>query len=479
MNFNKKGFTLVELIVVITILAILGTIAFLSLQGYSKKSRNSVRSIDVGVMKQSLWIFVIESWKYPQPDNAQNISYSWVTVFSQWVFWDNVMKNLWDLSHKPVDPQLEIEYNYSVSQSRNKYQLWWISEGDLYWYQENDLISQSYTLSNNEVQAFVSWEFNVYDLKIQTGSTCYTLAIPSMMITNPPWDWELVKWSNYKFSYNTSLNIPINFLNQVETPLSWVDFTISEVLNTCSVNTLPELNTYISKLSLAYQPLSGKEQFDEIIFNSLTTPFQIWSIVKLQENWIKIWDWLLEAIYEAAPDNIFFDTFGTDGALSWHIPDTLWSRTGSDLGSYTIIWNMLEKTSASLWGVTPLPNPSITSENTFLEFTAVDFAWWNINIYSRYEDATKHYLININTWGYTITRNNSWSTTLSSISETIPNNSLIKIVYSWPSIELLINGISKSFNYDNSVNAISTQWKLILELENNTAKIDDYKLLYK
>jgi len=47
MNYNKKGFTLVELIVVITILAVLGTIAFLSLQGYSKKSRNSVRSIDI------------------------------------------------------------------------------------------------------------------------------------------------------------------------------------------------------------------------------------------------------------------------------------------------------------------------------------------------------------------------------------------------------------------------------------------------
>jgi len=35
---NKKAFTLVELIVVITILAILWTIAFISLQGYSRVS---------------------------------------------------------------------------------------------------------------------------------------------------------------------------------------------------------------------------------------------------------------------------------------------------------------------------------------------------------------------------------------------------------------------------------------------------------
>ncbi len=39
----RTGFTLVELIVTITILAILGTIAFISLQGYTKTSRNAVR----------------------------------------------------------------------------------------------------------------------------------------------------------------------------------------------------------------------------------------------------------------------------------------------------------------------------------------------------------------------------------------------------------------------------------------------------
>jgi len=44
---TKKAFTLVELIVVITILAILGTIAFISLQGYSADARNSKRTQDL------------------------------------------------------------------------------------------------------------------------------------------------------------------------------------------------------------------------------------------------------------------------------------------------------------------------------------------------------------------------------------------------------------------------------------------------
>jgi prepilin-type N-terminal cleavage/methylation domain-containing protein len=51
---TKKAFTLVELIVVITILAILGTIAFISLQGYSADARNSKRTEDLGNILKSV-----------------------------------------------------------------------------------------------------------------------------------------------------------------------------------------------------------------------------------------------------------------------------------------------------------------------------------------------------------------------------------------------------------------------------------------
>ena len=44
---KKAGFTLVELIVVITILAILGTIAFISLQGNTQEAKNSKVTSDV------------------------------------------------------------------------------------------------------------------------------------------------------------------------------------------------------------------------------------------------------------------------------------------------------------------------------------------------------------------------------------------------------------------------------------------------
>ena len=59
---TKSWFTLVELIVVITILAILWTIAFISLQGYSRSARDVRRTTDIqnikksGIIVKSVWL---------------------------------------------------------------------------------------------------------------------------------------------------------------------------------------------------------------------------------------------------------------------------------------------------------------------------------------------------------------------------------------------------------------------------------------
>jgi len=83
-RLQKKWFTLVELIVVITILAILWTIAFLSFQWYSRDARDSKRTSDVNNMKTTLELFNVNTWKYPSPDSLSTISYSWDTVWYQW-----------------------------------------------------------------------------------------------------------------------------------------------------------------------------------------------------------------------------------------------------------------------------------------------------------------------------------------------------------------------------------------------------------
>ena len=55
-NTKSQAFTLVELIVVITILAILGTIAFISLQGYSQDAKNAKIGSDLSSIAKKITI---------------------------------------------------------------------------------------------------------------------------------------------------------------------------------------------------------------------------------------------------------------------------------------------------------------------------------------------------------------------------------------------------------------------------------------
>lgn len=80
---NLHGFTLVELIVVITILVILGTIAFTSLTGYSGSARDSNRVSDVSNISKGLDITYIKTGSYPTPDNFFSVTYSGGILWTQ------------------------------------------------------------------------------------------------------------------------------------------------------------------------------------------------------------------------------------------------------------------------------------------------------------------------------------------------------------------------------------------------------------
>ncbi|MFA6090253.1 MAG: type II secretion system protein, partial [Candidatus Gracilibacteria bacterium] len=73
---SYSGFTLVELIVVITILVILGTIAFLNLGGFQSSARDANRIENLTNLKKGLDIVQIKSGKYPLPENSVNITAS-------------------------------------------------------------------------------------------------------------------------------------------------------------------------------------------------------------------------------------------------------------------------------------------------------------------------------------------------------------------------------------------------------------------
>ena len=125
---KKNAFTLVELIVTITILAILWTIAYVGFQNHLKGARDYVRITDVSTLNKSFELFYLSSSIYPDPDSYFNISYSWVVIWKQWELGPSVSQNLSSLNKIPIDPLFATKYTYSVDANNQNYQVGWITE---------------------------------------------------------------------------------------------------------------------------------------------------------------------------------------------------------------------------------------------------------------------------------------------------------------------------------------------------------------
>lgn len=127
---DKRGFTLVELIVTVTILGVLTTISFVSLGGYSKNARDSVRVSDIANIEKSFRIYSAKnSSQYPLSGSGKNVTFSGTTIWNQGTFDDSVSRMVGGmLSKKPVDPQYGNEYTYSVLASGDQYSIASITE---------------------------------------------------------------------------------------------------------------------------------------------------------------------------------------------------------------------------------------------------------------------------------------------------------------------------------------------------------------
>ncbi len=206
-KLHNKGFTLVELIVVISILIILGTIAFISMQNYTKTSRDSVRISDMSRMKTWLELFQIEAAKYPDPDGTTSITYSGSTVWTQWDFGQIAFQSVDKLDKLPLDPLTEINYGYSVTNTKKEYQLSWVMETDEY----TTLNTDTLNAADKEWMLRIIGNYNGEIIKVQASWTTHVLAVPSIITST--WTDLLDIITNDKLAYDGYRNLPSNYSN--------------------------------------------------------------------------------------------------------------------------------------------------------------------------------------------------------------------------------------------------------------------------
>ncbi len=207
MKKHNKAFTLVELIVVITILAILWTIAFIAMESYSKSSRDSVRISDMSKIKSVLEYFYIGAWKYPVTTDWTDITYSWWMIWQQWDFWETTFNNISRLDKIPVDPLTEKKYIYSVINTKQEYEIAWFFERDNI-SMNNEIIFQA-NAWDKIATVRVTWNYNWKIVKAYISWDVYVLAVPTIISW---WPFTLEEiMTNQSFVYTWYNNLPFSY----------------------------------------------------------------------------------------------------------------------------------------------------------------------------------------------------------------------------------------------------------------------------
>ncbi len=118
---NKKGFTLVELIIVITILAILWTIGFVSYSKYLVWVRDATRENQL----IEIWDWLKTAFmkkRLPLPDERVEVRVNGELVAYQWYAWKTVLEIIW-YNQSWIDPKTKKHFTYYMTKDRKYFQL--------------------------------------------------------------------------------------------------------------------------------------------------------------------------------------------------------------------------------------------------------------------------------------------------------------------------------------------------------------------
>lgn len=182
-NLNRKkfyGFTLVELLIVITILAILMIIAFMSFKSYTKNSRDSNRMASLTNIETALQLVQVKTWEYPMPDTISGTGWMHDNSF-ELVYVGNINENITRLANIrniPYDPLSQENYFYGISADKRLFQIGSIFE-NLSAY--SPIISSTY--ADEELQAYVKWNYNKM-LPYTYNNTFCIANIPSLIFNS-------------------------------------------------------------------------------------------------------------------------------------------------------------------------------------------------------------------------------------------------------------------------------------------------------
>lgn len=166
-NLSPNAFTLVELVVVATILVILTSLWFYSYVWNLQDSRDAARLSDISKLSSALTLSHQKRWAYPNPWNSFNITATGTIVASQWKLDETVA--LSTLDQLVTDPKLKTPYTYSMTTNKQEFQVSW-------------------TLENSDnPRAILKWKYKTVSINLLPTLILATDTTSTMEISENTW----------------------------------------------------------------------------------------------------------------------------------------------------------------------------------------------------------------------------------------------------------------------------------------------------
>ncbi len=237
---NILAFTLVELIVVITIVGILSTVGFVSYSGYLTWARDSNRISQMVKMSDSLQVYATAK-SLPLPDDYVEVTATGVVLLYQWYAGTDVLETI-DYTNGWIDPKDDTYFTYNVSRDRKQFQFTSFLEEEVASlfmpqsmaidYSERNIKSYGktlwiYTDENNTPIQEISTLVNDWFLDIFSTNDSYTVHFWDGKILT--WDSTVLRWAiwwggliwYWSFESLNGTNFQDNSINNATWIASW------------------------------------------------------------------------------------------------------------------------------------------------------------------------------------------------------------------------------------------------------------------
>lgn len=177
---SKRWVTLIDLLVALTMVIILSTVAFYSFWNYFVTARDSARVVELDNIESALHSYAFRKWHYPTTTKWEDITYSGSLVWTQADFSDNISSIIL-YANGVVDPLTETSYTYTVKNSKKEFQIAWVLENSYkyfsFWNDQANAAAKN-TLYGTTI---MRWNYNGEVVSANVSGKTYVLALPSIM----------------------------------------------------------------------------------------------------------------------------------------------------------------------------------------------------------------------------------------------------------------------------------------------------------